>query len=76
MQDNKIINECAFFFYDFSPDAQREILALMTPEQQRTFLVMCGCMRIIKDKEYHDKIMNYTRLVYEQTVLGKILEWE
>ena len=75
MQDISI-NEVMFYFWKLSPDAQREMLALMTLEQQQAFSRAAGFMRIITDKEYHDKIMNYTRLVYEQTVLGKIQEWE
>lgn len=75
MQDISI-NEVMFYFWKLSPEKQQEILALMTLEQQQAFLKAAGFMRIITDKEYHDKIMCYTRLVYEQTVLGKILEQE
>ena len=75
MQDISI-NEVMFYFWKLSPDAQQEMLALMTLEQQQAFLKAAGFMRIITDKEYHGKIMHYTRLVYEQTLLGKILEWE
>lgn len=75
MQDISI-NEVMFCFWKLSPEKQQEMLALMTLEEQRAFLKAAGFMRIITDKEYHDKIMYYTRLVYEQTVLGKIQEWE
>lgn len=57
--------------YDYikaTPEQQKAALELMTEEEQEAFLRCVGFMRIIVDKEYHDKIMWETMRLYLQEV--------
>ena len=68
---NKLFNELCFYFWNLPPDVQKEILDILTPDQQQEFLKAAGFMRIITDKEYHDKIMCYTMKVYLEALANE-----
>lgn len=47
-------------FVKADDETQRKCLALMSADQASAFLVSVGLFRILTEKEYHDKIKDYT----------------
>lgn len=53
-------------------DAQGRMLDHLTDEQKEAFLMAAGWLKIIVDKDYHDKIMQETLKKYVSEVLKDV----
>ena len=64
MSGNAEITRLAIAFLKADEETQKIALAIFDDEQKQAFLTMVGFLRIIADRDYHDKIMQIVLETY------------